>query len=298
MQSRSHELSLRLAHLNQGSSEVATEPANPGFEPGPDPARGPAPSPAAETGPSGEELPPLPASTDPSVTTAGGTGPIAGGTGVVPRGWRLEPGRTAAGAGGPGTAKAGGDAAPSVAIDDEAPHAGRGSLRLSAPSAHASVVSEPFAPAAPSQLTIRAFFRSTPPGASVRVWIEGEAGGRPYVRRSELVVPGTWESRAVRASDLPPGGLDSARLRFELLTPGTLWLDDLKVGDDGAGKSIRLNAQRTMLAALQAYRERRYADFARLAGSHWVKQSSGLTARLARSNDRPPNALPSDRKLR
>jgi len=159
-----------------------------------------------------------------------------------------------------------------------------------------------------SNLTIRAFFRSSPPDATVRVWIEGESEGRPYVRRSELVVPGTWESRAVRASDLPPGGLDSARLRFEMMTPGVLWLDDLRIGGDGAGKSIRLNAERTMLAALQAYRERRYADFARLAGSHWVKQSAGLTARLARSGERPAkpgqppdasaSALPSDRKLR
>jgi hypothetical protein len=93
-----------------------------------------------------------------------------------------------------------------------------------------------------------------------------------------------------------------------MMTPGVLWLDDLRITGDGAGKSIRLNAERTMLAALQAYRERRYADFARLAGSHWVKQSAGLTARLARSGERPAkpsqppdasaSALPSDRKLR
>jgi hypothetical protein len=175
-----------------------------------------------------------------------------------------------------------------------------------------SVVSEPFLPGQQSSATIRAFFRSSPAGAVVRVWIEGESGGRPYIRRSELSVSSTWELRAVRASDLPPGGLDSARLRFELMTPGVLWIDDLQVVGDGAGKSARLNAQRTMLAALQAYRERRYADFARLAASHWVRQSAGPTARLARSGgpgaepgqqpDRPADAaasaLSSDRKLR
>ena len=42
------------------------------------------------------------------------------------------------------------------------------------------------------------------------------------------------------------------------------------------------------LAALQAYREQRYADFARLAGSHWIRQSSTPAGgRLARTNDAP-----------
>jgi len=68
-----------------------------------------------------------------------------------------------------------------------------------------------------------------------------------------------------------------------------------------------------LLAALQAYREQRYADFARLAGSHWIRQSNTLaTVRLARMTDAPPrvgaagtrstdaepSALPPDRKLR
>jgi hypothetical protein len=209
-------------------------------------------------------------------------------------------------AGGPG---AGADASgPTIAIDGEDPHSGRGSLRLSAPVAPTSVLSEPFSPGVQSSLTIRAFFRASPADAAVRVWIEGESGGRPYVRRSELTVPGTWEARAVRASDPPTAGLDSARLRFELMTPGVLWIDDLRVVGVGAGKSARLNAQRTMLAALQAYREHRYADFARLAASHWVRPSTGPTARLARSGgpgmkpgrpaDASASALPSDRKLR
>jgi hypothetical protein len=291
MEARSRELSVRLERLNQGLSTVGTEPPNPGFEPAP--AQAPAPATKSKPGP--DALPPLPEEPD------------AGDRSRVPGGWRLEGGLSGA-----GEPRASDAASPGIAIDGDNPHSGRGSLRLSAPVAPVSVVSEPFLPGQPSSLTIRAFFRSTPPDATVRVWIEGESGGKPYVRRSELGVAGAWESRAVRASDLPPGGLDSARLRFELMTPGVLWIDDLRVGGDGAGKSARLNAQRTMLAALQAYRERRYADFARLAASHWVRQSSAPTARLARSGEpgakpgqragRPSNAaasaLSSDRKLR
>ncbi len=81
-----------------------------------------------------------------------------------------------------------------------------------------------------------------------------------------------------------------------MMTPGVLWIDDLQVGGDAASRSARLNAQRTMLAALQAYRERRYADFARLAASHWVRESAVAAARMARSGEpRPaPGARPAD----
>lgn len=289
MQARSHELSLQLARLNQAASGPTTEPANSGFEPI-DASRRPAPTGStAATGPGGEPLPELPGEPDPGVTTAGTIGPVAAESPSVPGGWRLvvspaagPEGATHAGQGGEGRAASPGR---SIVIDPANPHSGRGSLRLSAPEAPVSVVSAPFALASQSSLTIQAFFRSEPANATVRVWIEGQSNGQPYVRRSVLDVSSAWEPRVVRAADLPAAGLDSARLRFELMTPGKLWIDDLKIGNDAAARSARLNARRTVLAALQAYREHRYADFARLAGSHWVRESAGAAARIARSND-------------
>jgi hypothetical protein len=213
----------------------------------------------------------------------------------IPGGWRVEGNQA-------GTS--------TIAIDRENPHSGRGSLKLTALPAPASMVSETFVPQVQSSLMIQSFLRASAADAKVRVWIEGESGGRPYVRRTELSVGNEWEERVVRASDIPAGGLDSARLRFELLTPGTLWIDELHIPGQAASKSARLNAQHTLLAALQAYRDQRYADFARLAGSHWIRESNiAATARLARTNDRPPpgarrgagagpSALPPDRKLR
>ncbi|MHB1561091.1 MAG: hypothetical protein ACYC61_26875, partial [Isosphaeraceae bacterium] len=289
MQARSHELSLQLARLNQAAPGPSAEPANPGFEPGDEGHLAASSGSPAATGPGGEPLPALPGEPDPGVTTAGGTGPVAAGLPSVPGGWRLE----AAPAANLDVATDGGQsdevrvASPgrSIVIDPVNPHSGRGSLRLSAPEAPVSVVSAPFAPASQSSLTIQTYLRSEPANATVRVWIEGQSNGQPYVRRSVLEVTSAWEPRVVRAADLPASGLDSARLRFEMMTPGKLWIDDLKVGSDAAARSARLNARRTVLAALQAYREHRYADFARLAGSHWVRESAVAAARIARSND-------------
>jgi hypothetical protein len=192
-----------------------------------------------------------------------------------------------------------------VAVDTAQPHTGHGSLRLDAPSPPASAVSDEFAPDAGSALLVRAWLRAERPDARVRLWIEGKSAGAPYRRVLEMAVPSSWTERAVRAGDIPPAGLDGARLRFEMLTAGRLWVDDLGVSGEPLSEPERRNARNALLAALQAYREKRFADFARLAGSHWAR-SSGTTAAPARVASerrglfRPgdSSALPQGRRLR
>jgi hypothetical protein len=196
-----------------------------------------------------------------------------------------------------------------VVIDLAGPHSGRGALRLDAPVIPASAVCDDFAPNFRSVLFVRAWFRSDKPDAKVRVWIEGEAAGKPYRRVSDITAQPGWTERAVRASDLPAGGLDTMRVRFELLTAGNLWIDDLAVSGETLSEPERRNARNALVAALQAYREKRYADFARLAGSHWARQSAGPAGtepasprvaadRSGLSGNGDASALPPSRRLR
>jgi hypothetical protein len=195
-----------------------------------------------------------------------------------------------------------------VVIDLAQPHSGRGALRLDAPSPPASALCDDFVPNVHSVLIVNAWLRADRPDAKVRVWIEGEAAGKPYRRVSEITVQPAWAERAVRAGDVPPGGLDAARLRFELLSAGSLWVDDLAISGEILSEPERRNARNALLAALQAYREKRYADFARLAGSHWARHPAAgaessperlATERggLLRSGD-ASSALPRGRRLR
>ena len=62
---------------------------------------------------------------------------------------------------------------------------------------------------------------------------------------------------------------------------------------------------RDLMAALSAYREKRYSDFARLAGSHWARNVSGGPAAHAVAGDRSgvirtgdSSALPPGKRLR
>lgn len=203
---------------------------------------------------------------------------------------------------------AGAGSSASLTVDADRPHSGARSLKLESTKAPVSVVSVDFAPVDGTSLLIQAHLRGDQDHSVVRLWIEGESGGEPYARRSEMVATPDWRPLAVRVSDPPAEGLDSVRLRFEKTTPGAIWLDDVRVIGEAAPKAVRLNAQRAMLAALQAHRERRYADFARLANSHWAKHPGvaamirpGRPAELSASRpqtDQDASALPPNRALR
>jgi hypothetical protein len=202
-----------------------------------------------------------------------------------------------------------GNPANTAEIDPARFHSGRGSLRLTASAPPAAVLSDRFTPEVQASLTIQAWLRSDQPDARVRVWIEGESAGQPFIRRSELTIQPEWSMMAVRASEVPPAGLTQARLRFELLTPGNLWVDDLSLASEALSETERNNARRVLVAALQAYRGERYADFARLAGSHWARLPflAGVAGVEGRPSERGgpgmirtggATALPPDRRLR
>ncbi len=190
-----------------------------------------------------------------------------------PRGWSLA-----------------GEAGNALEIDPDRPHSGLGSLRVDARSLPAAVACDPFVPpGGDTPATPRAWLRADRPDARVRAWVEGQSGGKPVARSVELVVPTSWTPLTPRGEELSTAGLRKARLRFEMLTPGRLWIDDVTLTGGVLPESDRANARRTLGAALQAYRERRFADFARLANSRWarrVEPGPGLDASAARPGPR------------
>ena len=245
MQTRYNELSSQLARLSRGVEKGRSVPANPGFEP-----EAPDQEPVKGSGMEAKVIPVKVKSAQPKGELAA-TGPV---------GWNVV--------GGKGNA---------LTIDLEQPKSGRGSLLLQAKTPPASAASEAFTPEIHSAILVRAWFRADRADAKIRVWIEGEAGGRPFRRVSELSIGKEWTERAVRAADVPTGGLDSAQIRFEMPSAGNLWIDDLIVTGDTLSEPERRNARNALLAALQAYQEKRYADFARLAGSHWARHPGVIT---------------------
>lgn len=194
-----------------------------------------------------------------------------------------------------------GDASASATIDQAHPYLGQGSLRLEAATTPAGVLSDAFVPPGSAPLALRLWVRAERPDTLLRARFEGDQGGRPFVQQFELEAQNEWSAVAIPIEGLPAEGLDHARLRFELVAPGRVWIDELTLQGEDLTDAERRNARRTVLAALQAYREQRYADFARLAGSRWAhlaELDAGGPAARTSLRTREASALPPGRRLR
>lgn len=169
----------------------------------------------------------------------------------------------------------------SIEIDATQPHSGRGSLKFTARTLPAAAVTDAFQAAASPALTLQVWLRADRPNTKVRIQIEGEASqsDEPSFRRSaEWTARAEWTQLSVRAANLPTSGPSKIRVRFECVQPkATLWIDDLSVAPESTEQTVESTrrANRVLLAALQAYREKKYADFARLAGSFWDRFGRG-----------------------
>ena len=173
----------------------------------------------------------------------------------APEGWRVEGAEGAL-----------------IAIELDRPRSGRGSLRIEATDEGASAVSPAFLPPGPIGL-LRAELRTEPADAAVRVRIESDPGAASAVRLAadlQAIDRSSWTPMELRVPGLPTDGASPLRLRFELRGAGRLWIDDLELSGPGLTQ-----ARSCLTAALQAFDEGRYADFARLAGSHWVAEAGG-----------------------
>jgi hypothetical protein len=189
-----------------------------------------------------------------------------------------------------------GDTESELSLDSNQPHGGQAALRLDARSGPVSIISDDFLTPAGAIQTVRIWMRSDRPDARVRVHIEGSSPQGHVARQAEVPVSTEWAERVIRIPDLPDDGLDWMVLRLEWggPAPGSLWIDDISVQGQGPSETGR-RAHRVLLEAVQAYRAKRYADFARLLGSrrarHAVPDLEHIQApalRTGQTTDLPP----------
>ena len=139
-----------------------------------------------------------------------------------------------------GTAWSGSPESPhSLAPDDRVAHNGQRSMRLSRPDDKYVWMRSVPLPAPPfGRLMVQAWARFDPryPDARLRICVEGQHQGQPYYRFAtinarDVAEPDQWIPCVLRIDDLPTEDLSELRLRFDMLTPGVVWIDDVSVFD-------------------------------------------------------------------
>jgi hypothetical protein len=132
-----------------------------------------------------------------------------------------------------------------------------GSLAASFTSANglSTLRSNPFARPASGRLSIAAWLRikEGDPQPPLRIALEGDEDGREYYRFAAIggIAGGRplgtqWTQFVLQVDDLPDTGLESLRVRFDLLGPGSVEIDEVRLFDLAFDESQRVQLTRML----------------------------------------------------
>ena len=120
-----------------------------------------------------------------------------------------------------------------VGLDEIHRRVGDRSVRMASRGPMASLLSQPFDAPSTGRLTMSVWLRSRdatePP--PLRLVLEGDLEGRHFFRYALPQVGNDWGQFPflVRVDDLPLEGLSRLRIRFDLMGPGEVWIDEVQL---------------------------------------------------------------------
>ena len=170
---------------------------------------------------------------------------------------------------GAGAADAGGRDAGSAVAGWELVEASRGTLRLvpgvngsagrglafSSLNGLSTLRSNPFSPPATGRISVAAWLRIAPgdPQPPLRIAIEGVQDDREYYRFAPVggltggkPLTAEWSQFVLQIDDVPVRGLESLRVRLDLLGPGSVQIDGMRVFDLAFDESQRADLSRRL----------------------------------------------------
>lgn len=163
----------------------------------------------------------------------------------------------------------------------ETPGANGGkALMFSSDAEVSSLRSNPFPTPASRRVSVAAKIRLIEPGISppVRIAIEGTTDGKTFyrfadVRASETGVgaDGQWRPVVLQIESLPIHGLDTLRVRFDILGVGAVAIDDVRIYGLAFEESQRVQLAKTLAAIDQHMRDGNIGTAARELDGYWPR---------------------------
>ncbi len=168
-----------------------------------------------------------------------------------------------------------------IRLDRDIRHGGESSLYMASRGAEVSVVSHAFPAPRTGRLTVSLWVRTRDPSRQppLRVVLAGTQRGEPFVRYAEVglspagrnvpAVGVEWSPIVIEVRDLPMAGLSPLQLRFALLGPGEVWIDDVQLCELAFGKQERLELFKRIAPVEANFRNGQIADCIRTLESFW-----------------------------
>jgi len=171
----------------------------------------------------------------------------------------------------------------SIGLDADHPRGGARCMRMASVGPVATLISEPFDPPATGRLTMSVWLRCSdvarqPP---LQLALVGKLDGRDFFRYARVGLdngaqppvpqlrPG-WQSIVVPA-ELPLEGLSRLQIRFDLLGPGEVWIDDVQLCELAFTKKERAELFKLIAPADWKLQRGEVGDCVGLLESYWPR---------------------------
>ncbi len=188
-----------------------------------------------------------------------------------------------------------------IKLDETHQHSDRQSVKIASAGPVACLVSRPFAAPATGRLTVSVWLRTSDAASQppLRLAVEGKLRGQDYYRYAPVgsapgpgrpavpILPG-WGRYVFQVDDLPLEGLASIRVRFDLMGPGEVWIDDVQVFNLAFTKPEMIELSKLITLADVKLQNGQIGDCLRLLEGYWPRF---LNANVPL----PPGAMPSER---
>jgi hypothetical protein len=170
-----------------------------------------------------------------------------------------------------------------LALAPGLPAAGGGSgrgLEFSSANGLASLRSNPFPPPASGRVSVAVWLRLAGGGPQppLRIAVEGTEDDREYYRFAAVgglaggrPLTAEWSQFVLPVDDLPTAGLESLRVRFDMLGPGRVLIDDVRVYDMAIEESQRVELSRMISRMEQSLATRDLGGCVVGLDGHWPR---------------------------
>jgi hypothetical protein len=164
-------------------------------------------------------------------------------------------------------------------LDSDVVHAGTQSLKFTSTGPRASARSEPIDLPSTGRLSVALWIKLADKSQQpvLRLAVEGRAEERNYYRYAavggngpgQVPLSDEWAQYIYQVDDIPTHGLRDLRLRFDLMSAGELWLDDVQVYDLAFSDTERVELSKIVSLADYKRTAGEYASCLQILESHW-----------------------------
>ncbi len=172
----------------------------------------------------------------------------------------------------------------SIQLDNTEKHSGRQSAKVTSSDGVACLVSRPFPAPTTGRLSMAVWLKihNTNKQPPLRLAVEGKMQGRDYYRfapvglapspgQPSVPLQSEWGQYVFQVDDLPLEGLSSLRVRFDMMGPGEVWVDDVQIYNLAFSKPELVELSKLITLADVKLQNDQIGDCLRLLEGYWPR---------------------------